>query len=439
MIPDLDRDLLVIIAKNIKRPIALEQTVCPSAGHAINIDNVALVNMMKASKVRSILLARVMGDSDSQVMQEICNPLLYKDWVGDEFTLFNSDSSTNKNFDQSIRLHLHYRPHWVEATYHDIISSGWDTLQTKFNLNQFEARVDAASVTKELRALVDQGTKLRLCITQGLTVLPNLRRVSTGGIGGHTPFGHTAPHGRSMGGATFGFRTKTLPHALLDLSTTEHYCQAVAYGPLSLPNKIIKPKTELKTFTHHLKNMATFCINCEDCHVHWSPPIILGAINRYYCSSALAIPYPISPDYQHVLLNYVSAIVGMVTRAGITIAHPITGNPIPYAGSLSDAVVKGTTIEIYNFIRAVRYPKANASIDILLKYQDTMATLPPLSLSFFQDLLNQALPDIWKGKVKLLDKEDAPLCPACGFDLQEEVQYRTSSPQFIRHQRREQG
>lgn len=107
-------------------------------------------------------------------MQEICNPLLYKDWVGDEFTLFNPDSSINKNFDQSIRLHLHYRPHWVEATYHDIISSGWDTLQTKFNLNQFEARVDAASVTKELRALVDQGTKLRLCITQGLTVLPNL-------------------------------------------------------------------------------------------------------------------------------------------------------------------------------------------------------------------------------------------------------------------------
>lgn len=59
MIPDLDRDLFVIIAQNIKRPIALEQTVCPSAGHTINIDNVALVNMMKASKVRFIFLARV--------------------------------------------------------------------------------------------------------------------------------------------------------------------------------------------------------------------------------------------------------------------------------------------------------------------------------------------------------------------------------------------
>lgn len=146
------------------------------------------------------------------------------------------------------------------------------------------------------------------------------------------------------------------------------------------------------------------------------------------------MPYPINPDYQHVLPNYVSAIVGMVTRAGITIAHPITGNPIPYTGNISDEVVKGTTIEIYNFIRAVRYPQANASIDILLKYQGTMATLAPLSLSFFQDLLNQALPEDWKGKVKLLDKEDAPLCPACGFDLQEEVHYRTSSTPPTRQQ-----
>jgi hypothetical protein len=52
MAPQLDRDVLLIVAQHVKRPIALEQTVCPAAGFAINADNVALVNMMKASKVR---------------------------------------------------------------------------------------------------------------------------------------------------------------------------------------------------------------------------------------------------------------------------------------------------------------------------------------------------------------------------------------------------
>jgi hypothetical protein len=88
-------------------------------------------------------------------MHEIFAPSLYQDWVGDEFTLFLSDMNTNQNFGQTTRLHLHYRPHWIEATYCDIILSGWDKLKTKFNLNRFEAEVDIDSVVEEVRALID--------------------------------------------------------------------------------------------------------------------------------------------------------------------------------------------------------------------------------------------------------------------------------------------
>jgi hypothetical protein len=88
-------------------------------------------------------------------MHEILAPSLYQDWVGDEFTLFLSDMNTNQNFGQTTRLHLHYRPHWIEATYCDIILSGWDKLKTKFNLNRFEAEVDIDSVVEEVRALID--------------------------------------------------------------------------------------------------------------------------------------------------------------------------------------------------------------------------------------------------------------------------------------------
>jgi hypothetical protein len=174
----------------------------------------------------------------------------------------------------------------------------------------------------------------------------------------------------------------------------------------------------------HLKNMATFCDKCPDCYVHWSPPIILGTMNRYYCSSAVVVSHPVSAYYHELFANSVGAIVAMVDRSGIYVAHSVTGNPIHEAGDSGKEMIQETIIEIYNFVRTVHYPKANRSIEIMTASQDTMAALPPRSLSFFQDLLDQALPEVWKGKVKLMDKEEAPLCPACGFDLQEKVLYR---------------
>jgi hypothetical protein len=53
-----------------------------------------------------------------------------------------------------------------------------------------------------------------------------------------------------------------------------------------------------------------------------------------------------------------------------------------------------------------------------------MQALPPQSLVFVQTTLEQVLPDQWKGKVVskvgLKIREEAPPCPACGLDLQEE-------------------
>jgi hypothetical protein len=194
-------------------------------------------------------------ETDSQAMHETCAPVLYKDCVTDQFASFAANLKTNADIDRSTRIHIHHQRHCIEAGYVNIFALGWGVLITKTSPDEFLAHADGQSIDDELQSLITRGTTLRHHITGGVAVLPNLRVISMGNIATSMPCGISDPlaphglHGQTREKDGFGSRTGVLPHALLDLPSAQHYCQAVDYGPLSLPGKIIKPKSALKTFT----------------------------------------------------------------------------------------------------------------------------------------------------------------------------------------------
>ena len=345
-------------------------------------------------------------------MYELCAPVLYGKCTPYDFKLFVAGLRTNEHIDRTSRLHIRQKRLLLEieidceeVSYAEIFESGWTRVIR-----------DLPAIMQECHSLIGEGIRIRQFITEGLTVLPNLRSVSMGGIGDDlfcTTGGYQV---QSMYSCDFENGGKVLSHALIDLPTIHHYCQTVAYGPLALPHKILKVRSPLKTFTHHLRGTQIFS-SCLDAQEKRSPPIILGSMNRYYCQAAFHAPYPFTDECKVEIAVLLKPIIAMLDRS-VYIADPTTGVPIKYHGDSN--VLDGTQIEIYDYIRAIESSKIDRSTKACINPADDIHTLPPQSLSFPQRILDQILPEQWKGKVVLKNREQAPPCPACGLNLQEE-------------------
>lgn len=351
-------------------------------------------------------------------MYELCAPVLYTDCTPYDFVSFATGLRTNENIDRTSRLHIHHKQHWAEVTYAQIFESGWSRLETKRALHVNPIGRDFMGVLEECHALVEQGVRIRRFITQGLTILPKLQIVSMGGIGEDLFNSAWGSQAQAMYSCDFENTGKVLSHALIDLPTIKDYCQTVAYGPLALPNKIIKVKSSLQTFTYHLRGAGTFS-RCPTAQQIRSPPIIIGAMNRYFCQLAVHASYPLDRATDDELVAHLEPIIAMFNRPAHT-ADSTTGESIDYNGDIN--AFRGTKVEIYDYIRTVDKAKLDSSGRACLDPTEVVAALPPQSLSFLQGTLDEALPEQWKGKVVFKNREDAPLCPACGLSLQEEFE-----------------
>lgn len=56
MIPQLDSDILLLIAQQVKYQIPTSVTLLPSVGKAIKTEQSTLISLMKTSKVRSVFV-----------------------------------------------------------------------------------------------------------------------------------------------------------------------------------------------------------------------------------------------------------------------------------------------------------------------------------------------------------------------------------------------
>lgn len=360
-------------------------------------------------------------------MAAICPPVIYKDITTDDFpSLVASELYSNKNIEQTTRLHLLHRRRWPEPSYLEIMTKGWTGLDWTKRYTE-DVRSDNAIL--EHQRLGEAGGRMRKLLTAGVTVFPKLQTVSMGSIGDDFFNAHQGAFTERLLDCNTGNHSKRLPLALLDIPTVRHYCQGVAHGPLALSRRFIQPKTALKTYTYHPRGTdPMFCpcaagAPCTDtCQ---QPPIILGAINRYYCVDTCIDKHHFEFIADESPLDrFWTRVMAMFTRPGIIFADQDDGTPKIALGDIPDCAYEGTTVEIYSYIRTIDVDIQKRPPKIVAKNQRMLGGIqPPQSLDRHQRALDRGLPEFWKGKVKLFNREDAPPCAACGFDLEGEFQH----------------
>jgi hypothetical protein len=103
MIPQLDPEILFMIAQHVKCPIPNMQSTPPSVDKAIKLDTYSLASLISVSRVRlltSILYVKLMM---FQTTDRVCAPLCYKDIVTNDFGTIASGLETNINIEKTSR------------------------------------------------------------------------------------------------------------------------------------------------------------------------------------------------------------------------------------------------------------------------------------------------------------------------------------------------
>jgi len=212
---------------------------------------------------------------------------------------------------------------------------------------------------------------------------------------------------------------KAIPHILFNLPNLQHICQSTAYGPLALRPGTYRVANPPKVFNYHRKLSRRHCVCSGD-----MGPIILGSINRYFCGCLHAVrlapldPFGMSQDIERIgtLLTWVCSTPIDLTNLG----YGPRGPKVPVG--LGD-----TKIELYDFIRfSADVPNEPPQQRV---YRDCteLACRPAASLAAFQHLLTMSLPDEWRGRVILKNREEAPPCTACGLDVKEQWKHTIES------------
>lgn len=237
---------------------------------------------------------------------------------------------------------------------------------------------------------------------------PLLKTVAMGGHGDSSFGCHKGDYESAM-----KLPTERIALSLLSLPSVEHYCQSVAMGPLAVPQEMFKPIHPPKTVTFHY----AFPENDFATGVLFAP-IVLGATNRLiYCSPLrVGSTYPMPPT----LINETSAeLIQMVTAflSRTSVIEEVAESPEDAETTSSNMRVvnldsvslDGTYIEIYNQVRNVK--------------QNGMTPAPrdepgwPWSQETCEAMekLGSTKWGRWRGRVKIRNREDIPVCPSCGF------------------------
>lgn len=201
---------------------------------------------------------------------------------------------------------------------------------------------------------------------------------------------------------------KMLPVALLAIPSVEHFCQSTECGPLALRPSIHKPSGHLsiKVFTYHLRHPGRH----HGLKRNFAP-IISGAINRYY--------YLYDPTAENVNASserilgqtMTVSLVKCFSNKGFEVVGPDM-KPLKES-SIEKDPVQNTVVELYGL-----FPADLGLTPIEAAQTESDRTY--VTREVMQDLLDSNLPEIWKGKVFLKSKAEAPPCTACGRKLMDE-------------------
>jgi hypothetical protein len=315
--------------------------------------------------------------------------LLHASWLGPERTL-----------QQVQRLHIIHNDHLREPTYQDLITRNcWENLSGRESL-------DTYALLKENAQLADIAKHLaKVCPHD--PIMPRLERVVMGGI--RESIWTDYPLGYSL-----RCYDRKLANALIDLPTVRHYCQSFQVGPLSLPSGLLAVKSPLETFTYHAVPG-----HGPSPHPGGMPPVILGAVNRYYfsCNHTLVsmdgVNFNVSAQELYGILIM---IIQMFQPTYMKPRKTVSGKHI------STKDIRNTTIELYDFIRHVRIhpPEVKLAFPHTNGKAMGLADRPAESLEHLQDTLDSYVDEEWRGRVVLKNREEASPCQACDLDSREQ-------------------
>jgi hypothetical protein len=204
-----------------------------------------------------------------------------------------------------------------------------------------------------------------------------------------------------------------LPQALAGLPSVEDMCQSVVDGPFALSAAIHVPKTPVNSFTYHARYPSGVC----RCNLEYIP-IIKGAVNRYYFDNAHTLNHtgarPWIDDSGILLKDLFRALNQMSPGPSVLEMNR------SHSAQIDTNILDDTVIELYDYFRFVDPVEGDDHSSNIKRGHSARACRPAKPLRMFQEELNELLPDAWKDKVILKNREDAPPCAACGFDLVKE-------------------
>jgi hypothetical protein len=305
-----------------------------------------------------------------------------------------------------------------EPTYQElIVDDFWRFLANPPNNH------DAFAYQKQVQINSDLATQLRAAIIRERITFPMLRSVSLGGYG---DFHWTSIAARRMEPtllAGFGLDNfEGIPRYFLGHSTIEHLCQSVNYGPLALSALIYKPATPLKVYTYHVRYPPDACVCGQEV-----APIIVGAINRYYFVNAFTVNESHAKIWSRSRQRrkfLIGAILKSLTSREMIVSTHTFGSYREYKNYIP---VDNTVIELYDYIRFVKPVTEDPNCSAAQRGYTARACRAAQPLTDIQVELDNSLPHEWRGKVLLKDREEAPPCTACGFDLMARWEYKVSS------------
>ena len=284
----------------------------------------------------------------------------------------------------------------------------------------------ALSLVEETRYCIELGKQLRELIRSNVAVLPRLGTLSLGDIANVTHNMKNAPkHESDMLGSPLEHLYKMMPRLLINLPSVNHVCQTGQFGPLALVpvrSGVYKMANPPAVFNYHPTLPSVHC-SCSEV----IGPIFVGAINRHFYNCIYAIE-DIEPNMWTVIQE--SRIIGEISQFFDSPTLEYDPNDESHLAESDD--LGDTKVELYDYFRVtLPIPGGRPKFQVPRGYSIRGAR-PATSLEHWQSLLDEALPQKWKGRVILKNREEAPPCTACGWDMKEEWRRRAESEEYYR-------
>jgi hypothetical protein len=310
--------------------------------------------------------------------------------------------SGNQLIQKIDRLHLYSGPHLEEPSYADMLDypdDTWYRFKTPHRPIKWINGATEWSLHDDMINSLKVSFRLKRMYDQKCPVLWGLRVLCLGDIPNVT---WSMPDARKAdtytGQSHRGPDDPPIARLLVDLPSIEHVCQSVRFGPYAFDYSIHNARYKtLDIFSWHPKSPAVRCT----CTVEMGP-MVLGAVNRYYYPCLFAV-------------ENVPAVEWDPSEEAARIARLV--ECILCVNIIDGHVHLPTKLEFYDYIRYVDPVPGLKTED---EDRTDRACRPATSLARIQALLDECLPECWRGRVVLKDREDAPPCTACGLDVMEQ-------------------